>query len=82
MLEQLKDIKNQNNLYKKEHKTFEEQLELLKQKGLIVFNEEYALTKLKHINYYRLLFKKQSQYLTKLRDLLLPMLMNGQVSVK
>ena len=54
MLEQLQDIKNKSNLYKKEHKTFEEQLELLKQKGLIVFNEQYALTKLKHINYYRL----------------------------
>lgn len=54
MLEQLQDIKNQNNLYKKEHKTFEKQLEHLKKKGLLVSNEQYALTKLKHINYYRL----------------------------
>jgi abortive infection bacteriophage resistance protein len=54
MLEQLQKIKNQNNLYKKEHKTFEEQLKLLKEKGLIVIDEEYALTKLKQINYYRL----------------------------
>lgn len=54
MLEELQKIKNQNNLYRKDHKTFEEKLELLKQKGLIVFNEKYALAKLKHINYYRL----------------------------
>ncbi len=52
--EQLQPLKNQANLYTKEHKTFEEQLELLKQRDLIISNESYALNKLKHINYYRL----------------------------
>ncbi len=52
--EQLQKLKNQENLYTKEHKTFEEQLELLKQRDLIISNEPYALNKLKHINYYRL----------------------------
>jgi len=52
--EQLQPLKNQENLYKKEHKTFDEQLELLKTKKLIIRNDEYALNKLKHINYYRL----------------------------
>jgi abortive infection bacteriophage resistance protein len=32
---QLQEIKNQTNLYKKEHKSFDEQLELLKEKNLI-----------------------------------------------
>ncbi|MBL0687039.1 MAG: Abi family protein [Sulfurospirillum sp.] len=54
MLEQLQKIKNKNYSYKKEHKTFEKQLELLIEKGLTVSDKKYALSKLKHINYYRL----------------------------
>lgn len=52
--EQLQTLKNQQNTYQKEHKTFEEQLKLLKERGLIISNEKYVLTKLQHINYYRL----------------------------
>ena len=52
--EQLQKLKNQQNTYQKEHKTFEQQLKLLKQRGLIISNEKYVLTKLQHINYYRL----------------------------
>lgn len=52
--EQLQPLKNQENGYKKNHKTFTEQLDLLKKRGLIISNEHYALTKLQHINYYRL----------------------------
>ncbi len=52
--EQLQSFKNQENTYQKEHKTFEEQLELLKQRDLIISNTQYVLTKLQHINYYRL----------------------------
>lgn len=52
--EQLQEFKNQQNIYKKEHKSFEEQLELLKKRNLIISNEKYVLTKLQHINYYRL----------------------------
>ena len=52
--EQLQPLKNQENLYKKEHKSFEEQLQLLLDRGLIVANTEYALKKLQHLNYYRL----------------------------
>ena len=51
--EQLQALKNQQNTYQKEHKTFEEQIKLLKQRGLIISNEKYVLTKLQHINYYR-----------------------------
>ncbi|MEA1892688.1 MAG: Abi family protein [Campylobacterota bacterium] len=52
--EQLQPLKNQENTYQKKHKTFEQQLELLKQRGLAISNYQYALTKLQHINYYRL----------------------------
>lgn len=52
--EQLQSFKNRENIYKKEHKTFEQQLKLLKQRDLIISNEQYAFTKLQHINYYRL----------------------------
>ena len=52
--EQLQTIKNQENSYKKEHKTFEQQIEILKQRKLKILNESYALSKLQHINYYRL----------------------------
>ena len=52
--EQLQSIKDKENLYEKEHKTFDEQLEILKSRKLIIQNDGYALTKLKHINYYRL----------------------------
>lgn len=52
--EKLQPLKNRQNLYKKKHKTFDEQIELLKSKGLMIPNENYAFTKLNHINYYRL----------------------------
>jgi abortive infection bacteriophage resistance protein len=51
---QLQAIKSNANGYTKAHKTFNEQLELLKHRNLIVSNEPYALKKLSHINYYRL----------------------------
>ena len=52
--EQLQSLKNQENAYTKEHKTFEEQLAILKLRKLIVANDTYAISKLQHINYYRL----------------------------
>ena len=52
--EQLQDIKTHANKYSKSHKTFDEQLNILKERDLIVSNDKYALTKLNHINYYRL----------------------------
>lgn len=52
--EQLQSIKIKQNLYDKKHKNFYEQIELLKSKGLIIQNEQYAIEKLKQINYYRL----------------------------
>ena len=52
--EQLQDIKNQENSYKKEFKTFDEQLQILKQRKLNISNDIYALSKLERINYYRL----------------------------
>jgi len=52
--EKLQDIKNQINKYDKKHKTFDEQLEILKERGLLISNATYAITKLNHINYYRL----------------------------
>ena len=52
--EQLQPIKDKSNQYTKEHKTFDEQLTLLKSRGLIIANDSYARTKLQHINYYRL----------------------------
>lgn len=52
--EQLQNIKNQENNYKKEFKTFDEQLEILKQRKLNILNDNYALSKLQRINYYRL----------------------------
>lgn len=51
---QLQNIKNQKNGYLKEHKSFSQQLEILKSRNLIISNEEYLLNKLRHINYYRL----------------------------
>lgn len=68
LYEQLQELKNQNNLYTKEHKTFQEQLEKLLERNLVVSNRQYALSKLEHINYYRLSayflpyqYKKESQ---------------------
>jgi len=52
--EQLQNIKNQENGYAKSHKTFDEQLKILKERDLIISNDKYAFTKLNHINYYRL----------------------------
>lgn len=40
--------------YTKPHLTYQEQLELLKSRGLIVKNEQFAIIKLQHISYYRL----------------------------
>ncbi len=51
---QLQPLKNQENSYKKEHKTFDKQLQLLKDRDLVISNDAYVLTKLQHINYYRL----------------------------
>lgn len=69
LYEQLQELKNQNNLYTKEHKTFQEQLEKLLERNLVVSNRQYALSKLEHINYYRLSayflpyqYKKESQH--------------------
>ena len=50
----LQHIKNISNDYKKPHLTFEKQLEKLKNNGLIVSNESFAIKKLSHTNYYRL----------------------------
>ena len=52
--EQLQTIKNQENSYQKKHKTFSEQIEILKKRKLNIPNESYAFSKLQHINYYRL----------------------------
>jgi abortive infection bacteriophage resistance protein len=52
--EKFQSLKNQQNSYDKEHKTFDEQLKILHARNLIVSNYEYAITKLQHINYYRL----------------------------
>lgn len=52
--EKLQELKNQNNLYTKVHKTFEEQLQKLIERKLTISNEQYVLSKLEHINYYRL----------------------------
>ena len=52
--DQLQNIKNQENKYQQKHKTFDEQLEILKQRKLIILNDSFALSKLQHINYYRL----------------------------
>ncbi len=40
--------------YIKPHLTYQEQLELLKSRGLIVKDEQFAIIKLQHISYYRL----------------------------
>lgn len=52
--EQLQNVKNQQNSYKKNFKTFDEQLVLLKERELKISNDSFALSKLKRINYYRL----------------------------
>ncbi|MEA2028374.1 MAG: Abi family protein, partial [Campylobacterota bacterium] len=52
--EQLQPLKNNENQYTKKHNSFEEQLSKLKSRNLIITNEEYTLSKLQHINYYRL----------------------------
>lgn len=38
----------------KSHLSYEEQIKLLKSRNLIVSNEQFALKKLQHLNYYRL----------------------------
>jgi len=40
--------------YNKPHLTYQQQLELLKNRGLIVKDEKFAIIKLQHISYYRL----------------------------
>lgn len=52
--DKLQQLKNQENRYTKEHKTYAEQVEILKSRKLNIKNEAYALNKLQHINYYRL----------------------------
>lgn len=43
-----------SNIHLKEPKTFKEQLNILKDKNVIIENEELALNTLSKINYYRL----------------------------
>jgi abortive infection bacteriophage resistance protein len=52
--EQLQNIKNQENSYKKCFKTFDEQLVILKDRKLNISNDSFVLSKLERINYYRL----------------------------
>lgn len=40
--------------YNKPHRTWQEQLELLRSKNLTILNEDFALEKLRNLNYYRL----------------------------
>lgn len=40
--------------YDKSHKTWQQQIELLKSKNLVILDENYALEKLRNLNYYRL----------------------------
>ena len=40
--------------YEKPHLLYHEQIQLLKNRNLIINDEDYALQKLKHISYYRL----------------------------
>lgn len=40
--------------YNKPHLTYQQQIELLKNSGLIVKDEQFAIIKLQHISYYRL----------------------------
>ena len=51
---QLQQLKNQTNGYNKPHLTFEEQLQKLKDNGLIISNDSFTIKKLSHTNYYRL----------------------------
>jgi len=51
---QLQKIKNTTNTFNKPHLSFEAQLEKLKNRGLCIHNEAFAIKKLSHINYYRL----------------------------
>ena len=52
--EQLQLIKKQENSYTKAHKTFQEQVNILKERQLTISNDSFALSKLQRINYYRL----------------------------
>lgn len=54
LYEKFQAIKNQENSYQKTFKTFDEQIEILKQRKLNISNDSYALSKLHRINYYRL----------------------------
>ena len=51
---QLQKIKNNFNSYDKPHLSFEKQLQRLKDNGLNIHNDAYAVKKLSHVNYYRL----------------------------
>jgi len=51
---QLQKIKDNQNSYKKPHLNFDDQVSLLKSKGLNIPNDTYATKKLSSINYYRL----------------------------
>lgn len=44
----------------KEPKSFEEQIEILKERGLIIEGEEFAKFVLSNVNYYRLTAYKKS----------------------
>jgi len=43
--------------YNKPHLTYQQQLELLKYRGLVVKDEQFAIIKLQHISYYRLSYE-------------------------
>jgi abortive infection bacteriophage resistance protein len=51
---ELQKIKDKTNTYDKPHLDFPAQLERLKQNGLHIHNDAFAIKKLSHINYYRL----------------------------
>lgn len=40
--------------YNKPHLSYQNQIDLLKSRGLIINTEDFAITKLKHISYFRL----------------------------
>ena len=54
LISQLQQLKHQTNGYNKPHLTFEQQLDKIKNNGLIISNDTFAIKKLSHTNYYRL----------------------------
>jgi len=64
--------------FSKSHLSYEEQIKLLKSRNLIISNEQFAIKKLQHLNYYRLsayfypFFEKKNRFKddTKFEDIL------------